>query len=444
MHYSEEAEKTVLSYLLWDVRYVNISQQVLKEGFFYYKNLQRLYSVIVRIFNRWHTTLSYEMFEEILFKTKTLSEPEKTGFLVLFRELSVMALDDTKFNYWLDTLADLKMKRDAEAFVQHYWDQIETAEGKDLLEAMNEDLHNIRIDTNLLVVNKGFVFENIEERFDEYEKRKLQGDIPGIPFGWGKLDQHTGGHFPGELALIFARMGIGKTRILHSWGYNAVQAGRKAMFITIEMSHKEIARMSDSRLCQLHYSKLKKATLNPEEEEKWRSILNMMNASPNRGIYLIDMPRGCTTSSVEEEVNQYERKFGKLDCVIIDYLMLMDPIEHTANREDKYGNIAKELKQIARLKNISVLTGMQASRKTTEVDDPMQVGLEHIALSDQIPAHVNTALYAYRTADDRLNNLIQVNLLKTRDGATDHFTLYTDWNFSYIGDSLTEKADSNL
>ena len=444
MYYSEEAEKTVLSDLLWDVRYVNISQQVLKEGFFYYKNLQRLYSVIVRVFTRWHTTLSYEMFEEVLFKTRTLSEPEKTGFLVLFRELSTMGLDDTKFNYWLDTLADLKMKREMATLIARYGDQIETAEGKELLEAMNEDLHKIRIDTNLLVVNKGFVFDNIQERFDEYEQRKLLGDVPGVPFGWSKLDQHTGGHFPGELALVFARMGIGKTRILHTWAYNAVQAGRRAMFITIEMSHKEISRMSDSRLCQLHYLKLKKGALSPEEEEKWKSILTMMNASANQGIYLIDMPRGCTTSSVEEEVNQYERKFGKLDCVVIDYLMLMDPMEATANREDKYGNIAKELKQIARLKNVSVLTGMQASRKATEADDPMQIGLEHIALSDQIPAHINTALYAYRTADDRLNNLIQVNLLKTRDGATDHFALYTDWNFSYIGDKLAKTQDANL
>jgi hypothetical protein len=87
---------------------------------------------------------------------------------------------------------------------------------------------------------------------------------------------------------------------------------------------------------------------------------------------------------------------------------------------------------------------MQANRNATEVDDQMQVGLEHIALSDQIPAHINTALYAYRTADDVVNNTIQVNLLKTRDGATDHFVLYTDWDYSYIGDSLRKKQDTNL
>lgn len=327
MYYSEEAEKTVLSYLLWDVRYVNISQQVLKESFFYYKNLKRLYSAISKVFNKWHTTLSYEMFEQMLGNSQAISEAEKTGFLVLFQELSSMILDDTRFNYWLDTLGDLKMKREAAQFMDRYRDQIEMAEGKELIEAMNEDLHKIRIDTNLLVVKKGFVFDDIQERFDDYERRKLQGDIPGIPFGWAKLDKHTGGHYQGELGLVFARMGIGKTRILNTWGYNAVQAGFSTIFITIEMSHKEIARMSDSRLCQLHYEKLKKASLAPEEEEKWKSILGMMNASKNKGVYLIDMPRGCTTASVEEEVNLYERKYGKLDCVIIDYLMLMDPVD---------------------------------------------------------------------------------------------------------------------
>lgn len=440
MYYSEEAEKTVLAYLLADVRYVNISRQVLKDTFFYYKNLKRLYSAISKVFTKWHTTLSYEMFEGMLNSSQSVSETEKTGFLVLFQELCAITLDDTRFNYWLDTMADLKMKRDIAALIDRYKDQIEVAEGKELVEAMNEDLHKIRIDTNLLVVNKGFVFDNVEERFQEYEIRKQLGEIPGVPFGWKELDRHTGGHFAGELTLVFARMGVGKTRILNSWAYNATQSGRKTMFITIEMSHKEIARMSDSRLCKLHYERLKKATLTPDEEEKWKSILTMMSNSPNRGIYLIDMPRGCTTSSVEEEINQYERKYGKLDCVIIDYLMLMDPVETSANREDKYGNIAKELKQIARLKNVSVLTGMQASRKATEVNSPLEVGLEHVALSDQIPAHVNTALYVYRMPDDKINNLMQVNLVKTRDGATDHFTLYTDWKLSYIGDELHKET----
>jgi replicative DNA helicase len=444
MHYSEEAEKTVLSYLLWDVKFTNIAQQILRESFFYYKNLKRMYAAIDRVYKRWHTTMSYDMFEKILNKNQEMTEGEKTGFLVLFQELSAMTLDDTRFNYWLDSLADLKMKRDAANLIDRYKDQVETMDGKEILEGMNLDLHSIRIDSNLLVINKGFVFDNVEERFRDYEQTKLHGEVPGIPYGWTKLDKQTGGHFPGEVGLVFSRMGVGKTRILNTWAYNAAHQGFNTMFITIEMSHKEIARMSDSRVCELYYEKLKKAKLTPEEEEKWKYILQMMSQSQNRGIYLVDMPRGCTTSSVEEEINQYERTIGKLDCVVIDYLMLMDSLDSSARREDKYGDIVKELKQIARLKNVSILTGMQASRKATEVEDPLQVGLEHVALSDQIPAHINMGIYVFRTADDKLNNQIQVNMLKSRDSAQEHFPLYTDWNYSYIGDTLPKKQSMNL
>jgi hypothetical protein len=88
---------------------------------------------------------------------------------------------------------------------------------------------------------------------------------------------------------------------------------------------------------------------------------------------------------------------------------------------------------MARIKQVSVLTAIQANRKVTEVQGE-EVGTEHISLSDQVSAHCNNILYLYRTADDILSNTLQVNLVKYRDGGNITFSVHTDWKIAYIGD----------
>ena len=438
MFQDELVEKWVLAYLIRDLKYVIIAQQFVSEDFFAFTNLRRMYRAIMAMYNRHRTVLQYQDLATMLDKTKNVPEHERTAILVLFRELEAMEPDNTRFTVYLDALSDLKIKRGLNSVIEQYRDQLTVAEGPELLQAMGQDLYKLRIDAKQTAVSKGFVFQNVKERLDEYRRKQLHGDIGAIPYGMKRLDELTGGHFPGEVATFFSRMGGGKTRLLHTISYNASLAGKKGLFVTIEMGRHEILRLNDSRLCHLEYGKLKRGTLSPEQEQAWQDLLYMKEQSGDWGPMVIHIPRGCTTASIEEEVNVYEREYGKLDYVVIDYLTLMDSVERDIAREDKFGNIAKELKQMAHVKQVSVVTAVQANRKATEVEDPKMIGTEHMGLSDQIPAHCNTICYLYRTAYDKAQNTLHLNVVKSRDGELDDFVLVADWPMSFIGDKPKE------
>jgi replicative DNA helicase len=286
-------------------------------------------------------------------------------------------------------------------------------------------------------VRRGFIYEDVDKRIKTYETRKEKGAISGIPFGWKRLDEYTGGHYKQDLTVVFSRTGGGKSRAMHNFAYNATTAGYKTMFVTIEMSGEEICRLYDSRLCKLHYDKIKKGKLTEEEEEKWKSILKLMEVNQKKkGFYVVDIPQGCTVSTIEQEIDDFERRYGKLDCVVVDYILLMQPMKKTKNRNDDVGMIAMNLKALARLRDVSVITATQANREALKIEDGSQIGTEHIGVSDQIAQQANVVLYLYRTPEDRLKNTLKVNIVKYRDGGGHWFELFADWPRNYIGDEI--------
>ena len=437
MFYNEEAEKMVLAYLLKNARFIALSRQLLKDDFFYFLNLRRLFGAVIRVYDAWHMTMTVEVLGDLMKKSK-FSVEEETTFQILFHEISAIEIDEERFNYYVDVLKDLKIKRDISTAVSSFNSaNIEGGIGESLLQDLSERVHRMRIDASLLDIKKNFMFEPafVKERLEDYNRKKQFGEVSGTPFGWKELDEKTGGHSAGHLTLVFSRTGGGKTRALTTFAYNGCVAGRRGMFITIEMSNLEIARLYDARMGRIHFDELKKGRLVPEEEQKWNDLLNLMSAKDDKGLYIVDMPKGCTVGAIEEEISSYEKHYGKLDFVVVDYLMLMDSTERTSNMQDRLGSITMQLKQLARVKQVSILTAIQANRKVADVKGE-EVGTEHISLSDQVSAHCNNIIYLYRTGGDTVSNTIQVKLVKFRDGGGIAFHVHADWNTAYIGDQL--------
>ena len=354
MYYNEEAEKMVLAYLLKNARFIALSRQLLKDDFFYFSNLRRLFGAIIRVYDAWHMTMTVDVLGDLMKKSK-FSVEEETTFQILFHEIFAIEIEEERFNYYVDILKDLKIKRDISVAISSFTPtNIEGGNGEDLLQDLSERIHRMKVDASLLEVKKNFMFEEtfVQERLADYNHKKKFGDVVGTPFGWKELDEKTGGHSAGHLTLVFSRTGGGKTRALTTFAYNGCVAGRRGMFVTIEMSNLEIARLYDARMGRIKFDELKKGRLTVEEEQKWHDLLNMMSTKDDKGLYVVDMPKGCTVGAIEEEISSYEKHYGKLDFVVVDYLMLMESTERTANMQDRLGSITMQLKQLARVKQV--------------------------------------------------------------------------------------------
>jgi replicative DNA helicase len=435
--YDENTEKIVLAFLLKDVKYINISRSFLKPDFFSLENLKRIYKFAVNVFDKWHTVVDYEILSRTM-ERNNFTEETRTEFLLLFEEMKQMDIDESKFSFYIDILKDLKIKRDlSEVFSSYPPASIEAANGEALLLEVGRKIHEARIGSGLLHVDKNFVYDSEFSiaRLNEYEDRKKNGDISGIPYGWRFLDELTGGHYRQQMTLVFSRSGVGKTRALHTFGFNASRSGARGLFVTIEMSKMEIGRMYDSRLCNLKLEDIRRGTLNPVEEDKWRGLMDMMsmNTDDNRGIYVVDMARGCTVQAIEEEIVMYERQYGKLDFVIVDYLLLMESENERLQRDERIGAMARDLKELARVRDVSMITAIQANRKAEEIKGE-EINIQHISVSDLVAAHSDTIMYLFRTTNDLMNNTLQVNLVKSRNTANKTFPIFADFSRSFLGD----------
>lgn len=436
---NEEYERIVIAFLLKDVKYISISDKLLKSEFFTTPMLKVFYKAIRKSYENWHSPLDNVWFEKLMAKSGKLKSEEEMEYALELRKLQKLEINEAKFSYYVDIIKNVAVTNELAVVVEKYSKKLkgDLVNGEEIINGLSNDIHKLKSNTGILEIKRGFVYEDVEKRILEYDDRKKAGAIPGIPFAWAELDKLTGGHYKQEMTTFFSRTGGGKSRALHNVAYNATVAGYKGLFVTVEMPGNEIARLYDARLTKLHFDKIKKSQLNDDEELKWKGLLRLMEMNQKqKGFYIVDVPSGCTPETIYQEVNEYERRFGKLDYVVVDYLLLLEATKKTRNRVDMVGEVAKELKEIARSKDISMITATQANREALEVEVQSDVGTQHVAISDQIAHHSDVMLYLWRSTQDKIKNKIQVNLAKFRYGGGLTFELYADWNKNFIGDKI--------
>jgi len=123
---------------------------------------------------------------------------------------------------------------------------------------------------------------NAIANFEVLQKNK--GSIRGVPSGIYGLDRITNGFQKGQLILIAARPGCGKTSLgMNMIDHAAVKCGKKAAIFSLEMSKEEIASRS---ICSLAYVDMGKALKGEMNEKEWKSILTASKKLSDSNIYI--------------------------------------------------------------------------------------------------------------------------------------------------------------
>ena len=102
-------------------------------------------------------------------------------------------------------------------------------------------------------------------------------------------------------------------------------------------------------------------------------------------MYIVDVPGICTPAYIDSKIDEVEGLLGiKFDVCISDYAGIMAPnIRQDAKRHDQ-GQIALDLKRLARSRNMAVISAAQMTRSGK---DEEKADTSHVAESDQISDH---------------------------------------------------------
>ncbi len=194
-------------------------------------------------------------------------------------------------------------------------------------------------------------------------------DVTGLPTGFKKFDELTTGLHPGQVMVVAARPGMGKT----SWFISAIQhAALKddavvAVF-SLEMSREEIMFRFLSGLARIDSRKLRLGRAN---EREWIKLTEAADQLSKARVH-IDDSGGLTVMDIRSRGRRILAKENKLDLIVVDYLQLMRGSKASRggdSREREISEISRGLKELAKELKVPIIAVSQLNRQVESRQD---------------------------------------------------------------------------
>ena len=211
---------------------------------------------------------------------------------------------------------------------------------------MNRLTEGIRADTNVLDYD-----DEIKMKVKRYKAGKPVAISTTVP----EIDEFTTGWSLGELVIIAARPGMGKTTVALIMAWNASLSGVKVVFFSLEMPRNQLISKLVSLITQIDYKRIKAGALSSEELQqvlKARKVIENSNLLIDDKIKTIE---DISEKSAEYVVNHEARLF------------FMDYIQRCTTRTKMdirlmVVEITRELKTIAKSHYVAFVALSQLSR----------------------------------------------------------------------------------
>lgn len=266
---------------------------------------------------------------------------------------------------------------------------------------------------------------------------RLEGKgATGLKVGFGCLDAITQGFQPGNLIVLAARPGIGKTALALNWLLRAaMQHKAHSAFFSLEMSKEEVF----NRLLSAHSSVNMKAVQAGTFDGKTQArLLQSRDALIELPIYINDKA-GITVREITAIIDRHlSRANHKLDMVVVDYLQLMTSSESSrAARQSeavRIGEISRGFKLLAKDHGIPIVVLSQLNREV-EHRQGGRPQLSDLRDSGAIEQDADIVMFIHRkikTSIDKENEDRSAELLiaKHRNGPTGAVSLYFEGEYA--------------
>ena len=240
--------------------------------------------------------------------------------------------------------------------------------------------------------NKGFV--HIREAISRTYARldllaKDKSAASGTPTGFSALDRTLVGLGEGDLVLIGARPGMGKTSFAMNVATNIAKSTQKNVCVfSLEMSAEQLAsRMLSSEALVDSYA-IRSGDLTTEQYKKLADAAADLSESN----ILIDDTTGITVTRMKAKL----RRVKNLGLVVVDYLQLMQgERKNSDNRVLEVGDISRGLKILAKELRIPVICCAQLSRGPESRTDKRPM-LSDLRDSGAIEQDADIVVFLYR------------------------------------------------
>jgi replicative DNA helicase len=242
--------------------------------------------------------------------------------------------------------------------------------------------------------------------------------VIGVPSGFRDLDKETMGWHPGQLVIVAARPGMGKTSLMLNVALNAALQGDIPVAVfSMEMTKLELAMRLLSMEAKVDSNRLKNASRLTDQD--WRNIQRAGSVIDNAQIFLDDSPN-LSILELKSRARRVQTQKG-LGLVIVDYLQLMRGLggsRGSYNREQEIAEISRGLKSMAKELGVPVIAASQLSREV-ERRENRKPQLSDLRESGAIEQDADIVIFIHREKDNpELAHEADLIMSKHRSGST--------------------------
>ena len=265
-----------------------------------------------------------------------------------------------------------------------------------------------------------------DEAWDVYQAN-ANSNAYGIPTGFYDLDRLITGFLPGQLILIAARPGMGKTTFMFKMlRHMATQLKKRVLFISLEMTSVGLTTRLVCNMTGMDYALVRKGKYDNAQAQEMAKAKAEIQAMP-MSLYYTDSL--CATTQLSLLLKSIHAR-NPFDLVMIDYLGLFS----AKGMRDKVAEttaIVQAFKGCALNMDVPVISAVQLSRAVEQRSD------KHPQLSDlrdsgalEQTADIVLSLYRPGYYNDMAvdADVLEVGVLKQRDGQTGIAKLGWDGN----------------
>ena len=246
------------------------------------------------------------------------------------------------------------------------------------------------------------LFEDMEARFVTVSRHP-------IPTGMESLDQKgilNGGLGKGEIGVVAAPTGVGKSHMLVNLGAAAVKRGKNVIHYTFELTENATGLRYDSNICMIPSNEV------PERSDEVRDAYTEMKGLGR--LIIKEYPTGAATvQTLRSHIEKLSLKGFIPDLLVIDYADIMRSSRQYDSMRHELKKVYEDLRNLAMEKQIPIWTASQSNRESASSDI---VGLENMSESYGKAQVADVVISISRKPTEKASGLGRIFIAKNRAG----------------------------
>ena len=278
--------------------------------------------------------------------------------------------------------------------------------------------------------------------FDNIDKVLSEDYRDPIPTGITGIDRVTkGGLSKGEVGLVIAPLGVGKTTFLTKVASTAFLEGKTVLQIFFEDKEEAVQRKHFSALTGIPLSELS------EQKDLIHRKIGTIKDEHKNDLFLQKLPAdGVTINKIKNIIKKINSKGTKVDVLVLDYIDCLSMEKETSNSEEwsNEGKIMRAFETMVDEMNVAGWTATQGNRSSTSVE---------VVKTENMGGNLKKAQIAHfimsigKTLEQKDQKVATISILKNRMG--DDGVIFKDCVFDNstiridTDDMLSEKGFEN-